>query len=145
MKRRKMLRLLGLAPPVFLVSCRDAKVPSAPTIVIGKVIDENDMPIEGASIRMYGIKQQGLSGTGTFSIDTLTGKDGNYTLSYVVPRGTDFVKVSLEGTSTINDQTNNYYVQRNGTGLYVKPGNDPELLWGDYGKKTTINFQYKKR
>ena len=145
MKRRKMLRLLGLAPPVFLVSCRDAKVPSAPTIATGKVIDENDMPIEGVLLRMYGLKRQGLSATGTFSIDTLTGKDGNYTLSYVVPRGTDFVNVSLEGTSTINYQTHDYYVQRNGTGLYVTLGTKPELLWEDYGKKTTINFHYKKR
>ena len=145
MKRRKMLRLLGLAPPVFLVSCRDAKVPSAPTIVIGKVIDENDMPIEGASIRMYGIKQQGLSGTGTFSIDTLTGKDGNYTLSYVVPRGTDFVNVSAEGSSTVTEKTHFIYAQKNGIGSNVIPASDAELRGGDYGKTTTVNFQYKKR
>jgi hypothetical protein len=33
-----MLQLLGLVPPVFLSSCRDAKVSSAPTIVTGKVL-----------------------------------------------------------------------------------------------------------
>ncbi|WP_149240749.1 hypothetical protein [Dyadobacter sp. 32] len=145
MKRRQMLRLLGLAPPVFLVSCRDSKVPSAPTIVTGKVTDEHDMPIEGALIRMFGTKRQGLSGVGTFSTEGLTHKDGNYTLSYVVPRGTDFVNVSPKGTSTINDQTHDYSVQMNGVGSYVQLGSSPVLHWGDYGKTTTINFQYKKR
>jgi hypothetical protein len=144
MKRRQMLRLLGLAPPVYLVSCK-VKFPSTPTIVVGKMIDENDMPIEGALIRMSGSKRQGLSATGTFSIDTLTGKDGNYTLSYVIPRGTDFVNISPVGSSTINDQTHYTYVQKNDTGLYVQLGGDPQLFEMDYGKTATINFQYKKR
>jgi hypothetical protein len=103
------------------------------------------MRSEGALIRMFGAKRQGLSATGTFSIDTVTDKDGDYTLSYVVPRGTDFVNVSAEGTSIINDQTHDYSVQMNGVGSYVQLGSSPGLDWGDYGKTTTINFQYKKR
>ncbi len=145
MKRRQFLKLLGFASPVLLASCFDAKSPSAATMVSGIVIDENDMPIEGASIRMSGIKQKGLSGIGTFNTNALTDKDGNYSLSYLVPKGIDFVVISPEGTLTINDQTHGYSVQKNGIGLYVIPGNDPELNWGDYGKITTINFQYKKR
>jgi hypothetical protein len=140
MKRRQVLRLLGMAPPVFLVSCRDSKVPSAPTIVTGKVTDENDMPIEGVLIRMYGTKRQGLSGVGTFDTEGLTDKDGNYTLSYVVPRGTDFVNIRSTASSAINDQTLRIDIYKNGLAI-----GGSELQWGEYGKTTTINFQYIKR
>ncbi len=142
MKRRQILKLLGLAPPLLLTSCGDPKVPSAPTIATGKVIDENNMPIEGVSIGMFGLERRGVSAIATFDIDALTDKDGHYSLSFVVPRGTDFVKVSAEGNSIFSDRTHNILFQRGG--IYEE-GDDYELHIESYGKTNTVNYQFIKR
>jgi hypothetical protein len=146
MERRKMLKLLGLFPSLFLLSsCIDPKVPSTPTIVIGTVIDGDNMPMEGISLLMSGFKQSGVSSVNPFRAEATTDKNGKFTLSYVIPRGTDIVSIQALGSDIITDKTHQIYYQMDGTGTYTLMASPPEIKSGSYGKTTTINFQFKKR
>jgi hypothetical protein len=145
MERRKLLKLLGSVPPLLVLSsCTDPKVPNTPTIVVGSVMDGDNIPLEGISLFMSGYKRVGLSGTGTFDTEVTTDKNGKFTLSYVVPRGTDAVTIQALGSDTITFFTHQIYCQMDGTGPY-KLMSSTEFRSGSYGKTTTINFQFKKR
>ncbi len=142
MKRRQLIVygtyfLLGIC-----ISC-DPKFPSAPTIFTGKVIDENNLPIEGMTLAMTGLRRASVSVIPTFDIETLTDKDGNFKLSYVVPKGTDFIEFLLEDSPTIKESTHSYYIQRNGKYELLLSYESYER--SEFGKTITINVQIIKR
>ena len=69
MKRRKFLIALGVMPPLVLDAYKKDKpinLPSITTIVKGKVIDENNAPVQGFEFSFTGVKKTGISGVGTF-------------------------------------------------------------------------------
>ncbi|GHB72704.1 hypothetical protein GCM10007390_28500 [Persicitalea jodogahamensis] len=129
-----MLRLLGLLP-AGLAAC-NSKFPSAPTVVMGKVVDENGMPVMGIELTLGGIKKKGVSPIPTFDVRTETDRNGEYRLSHVVPSGTDFIEfVPATGTKYIP------YIERDGQyeilGSFV-------IRSSDYGTNKTVNLQVRK-
>ena len=93
MKRRKMLQLLGLAPPAWLLSSCHEKLPKSATVVTGKIIDDNGAPLENVGVKLLGLANKFPSVTVTFENEVLTNKDGAFSISIVVPRKTDFVQI----------------------------------------------------
>ncbi len=146
MKRRKLLKLLGLTPAGLLIasSCKE-KLPSTPTIVTGKIIDENGLPLEGAGLRLTGRNIEGITGGyATFSIYMESDKEGRYKLTQLLPKDTDEVTIASMSTSKIIVDNQNYEVYiLEGTIYYLEtsPYNIPRTSWG---KATTLNYQFIK-
>ncbi|HEV7347807.1 carboxypeptidase-like regulatory domain-containing protein [Telluribacter sp.] len=134
MKRRQILKLLKALPAGILIACQN-NFPSTPTVATGKIVDENEMPLEGVSIHLYGFKVKGFSPIPTFEERTKTDKDGTYRLSYVVPRGTHEVRVFPEVNLLIKQGIN---------GRYEKVTAPTRVPSEDYGKKLIYNFQIIK-
>lgn len=135
MKRRQTLRLLG-SLPIWLAACK-GKFPSAPTVVTGKVVDENGLPAEGIELTLVGNKKKGVSPIPTFDERTKTDSDGKYTLSHVVSSNTDFVVFRIDtGTQYIP------YIERDGQ--YEILGSSIIIQQKNYGKTKTINLQVRK-
>ena len=68
MKREQFIKSLALSilPLVVLQACQ-RRLPSAPTVITGKVIDENNMPVEGFMFSFSGIDKKNLiNGLPTF-------------------------------------------------------------------------------
>ncbi len=138
MKRRKFLGTLGMLPPL-LFSCGKDEFPDRDTIITGKVIDENNMPVVGLKFQFGGYYLKGISPIPTFSITEETNKDGIYTISYMVNYGqTEF----LPESNTNYDLTTQYiiYVWKNNQ--YEQVGNPVGPII--YGETNTFNFQLRK-
>ncbi|WP_215238957.1 carboxypeptidase-like regulatory domain-containing protein [Dyadobacter helix] len=147
MIRRQMLRLLGLVPPALLgISCKD-KLPTTPTIVRGKIIDENGDPLEGAGLRLSGVNLKGFSGYDTFSITTESDKNGMYELSQVAPQDTEQIDILPRTTDKvplnigIGDYVSYFLVEGN----YEKITSPHFIPRSDWGKTITLNYQFRKR
>ena len=100
MKRRKFLIALGVMPPLVLDAYKKDKpinLPSITTIVKGKVIDENNAPVQGFEFSFTGVKKTGISGVGTFLESSKTDANGIYTIITSVPWGTDEVQFIING------------------------------------------------
>lgn len=92
MKRQQFWLWLLLLPPL-LHSC-EKKYPDAPTIVTGKIVDENDKPMEGVDFSIEGVRLKGINPIPTFDVKTKSDKNGVYFLSQVIPKPTMTVTVS---------------------------------------------------
>lgn len=141
-----MLRLLSLAPPLLLASSCKEKFPSIPTIVTGRVVDENDIPVERVRLQLDGIKRTGVSATTTFSITADTDEDGIYTLSQIVPKETDKVAILMDA-GFLEEPNGSYgyipYIQIDG--VYESVAVPHRIPASNYGKTTTINYQLRKQ
>jgi hypothetical protein len=87
MKLRKFLIAFGILLPLVFSSCGKDEFPSTPTILTGKVINENDKPVEGFELKFSGYHQKGTSPIPTFDETGTTNSDGIYSISYVVSGG----------------------------------------------------------
>lgn len=143
MKRRQLLQFMAL-PLLFASSCKE-KLPTAPTIVTGKVIDENGLPLEGAGLSFYGVDNRGWSGIQTFDLTTETDKDGNYWFSYIVPKNTDDVSITSRGTSKVIIDNQNYQVFVLREGQFQLESSPYFIPRSDWGKTTIVNYQFRKR
>lgn len=136
MKRRQSLRLLGLLP-AWLAACKD-KFPSAPTVVTGKVVDENGLPVKGVKFTLDGNKRKGITLIPTFREESVSDEDGVYSLSSVVSKSTDVVFLNVfDGTLNIDYKYD--------PGVYMPVASEIIIRQKDYGETITINFQIKKR
>lgn len=81
-----------------MASCLDT-LPSTPTIVKGKIVDENGDPLEGAGLRLTGVNLKGFSGYDTFSITTESDRNGMYELSHIVPKNTEQISIASRNAS----------------------------------------------
>ncbi len=146
MKRRQLLKLLGLAPPLLLAACKD-DFPSTPTIATGKVVFEDDSPVQGVILRLTGSIRQGLTLIDSFvRITTDTNQEGIYTLSQIVPKGTDLVEIIVDGGSF--DEPNPGYGYRPYIfvdGSYLQMSAPYKIPYFNYGKTITFNFQLRKQ
>jgi hypothetical protein len=133
MKRRNFLIALGLVPPLAFVSCGKDEFPSTPTIITGKVVDENSMPAEGVKFRFSGFYLKGTSPIPTFGVDTETNKDGIYNVSYVVTNGEAEFLPKEDSKFNIYVWKNNQYIIASGVGSIT------------LGETNTFNFQIRKR
>ena len=138
MKRRKFLGVLGIFPPI-LFSCGKDEFPDRNTIITGKVIDENDMPVVGLKFQFGGYYLKGISPIPTFSITEETNKDGIYTISYMVTNGQTVFKPFSDTNYDFNSQYNIYVWKNN---QYEKVGNPVGPII--YGETNTFNFQLRK-
>ncbi|MEA5426845.1 hypothetical protein [Arcicella lustrica] len=139
MKRRKFLGVLGVLPPI-LFSCGKDEFPDRPTIITGKVIDENNMPVVGLKFQFSGYYLKGLSPIPTFDATEETNKDGIYTISYIVTNGqTEFLPESNTNYDLMTKY--NIYVWENNQ--YEQVGNPVGPII--YGETNTFNFQLRKR
>lgn len=148
MKRRQLLKLLGLTPPTLLIaaSCKE-KLPSTPTIVTGKIIDENGLPLEGAGLRLSGTDVKGFAGAETFSITAESDKDGNYKLSQLIPKDTDRIGILSMSTDKVpKDQGfGGYHPYIFLNGKYIELGAPYDIPRSDWGKTITLNYQFIKQ
>ncbi len=138
MKRRKFLGTLGILPPI-LISCGKDEFPDRPTIITGKVIDENNMPVVGLKFQFGGYYLKGISPIPTFSTTGETNKDGIYTISYVVTNGQTVFKPFSDTNYNFNSQYNIYVWKNN---QYEQVGNPVGPII--YGETNTFNFQLRK-
>ncbi|WP_025765330.1 hypothetical protein [Dyadobacter tibetensis] len=143
MKRRQLLQFLAL--PLFLASSCKEKLPDAPTIVTGKVIDENGLPLEGAGLSFYGVDNRGWSGIPTFDLTIETDKDGTYRFSSIVPKDTDDVRLFSITTSKVIIDNQNYEVYLLLEGQYQPEASPYSIPRSDWGKSTILNYQFRKR
>ena len=145
MKRRQLLKLLGLAPPLWLVACKD-KLPSTPTIVTGKIIDQDGNPLEGAGLRLSGTNWKGFTPVPTFpSVTTESDKDGNYKLSQLIPKDTEVVSILSMSTDKVPVGNQGYvpYISRNNS--YVPESAPLDISSENWGKTTILNYQFIKQ
>ena len=78
MKREQFIKSLALSilPLALLQACKKS-LPSTPTVITGKVIDENNMPVEGFMFSFSGIDKKNLiNGLPTFLERQKTDKQG---------------------------------------------------------------------
>ncbi len=147
MKRRQLLQILGLIPPALLAASCKEKLPSTPTIVTGKVIDENGLPLAEAGLDLAGIKWDFVTPTTTKGVTKESDKDGFYELSLIVPEGTDELSLAPYSTKKVplnigvGDFVAYLYIDQVSTKM-TAPYTIPR---SDWGKTTTLNFQFKRR
>ena len=146
MKRRQLLKLLGLAPPLWLAACKDT-LPSTPTIVKGKIIDENGLPLEGAGLGLSGINWEGFNPFPTFTIVTESDKEGNYKFSQLIPKDTEVVNILPRSTDKIplNIGVGDFVSYQLKNNIYDKVTAPHDIPRSEWGKTTIINYQFKKR
>ncbi len=146
MKRRKLLQILGLIPPALLAASCKEKLPSTPTIVTGKIIDENGLPLEGAGLRLTGRNIKGITaGYATFSIYVESDKEGMYRLSQLVPKETNEISILPYSTTKvpIGNQGYAHYIFLNGH--YTQLGAPYDIARSDWGETTYLNYQFVKQ
>ena len=140
MKRRNFLIALGVVPPLVFSSCGKDEFPSTPTVITGKVIDENNKPVEGFELQFSGYYQKGTSPVPIFDETGKTNNNGIYSISYVVSGGqTTF----LPGLNSKFNLVANY-------DLFVWKDNKYEFVGNPvgpivYGQTNTFNFQLIKK
>ncbi|MEA5402270.1 hypothetical protein VB776_05065 [Arcicella sp. DC2W] len=138
MKRRKLLGVLGILPPI-LFSCGKDEFPDRDTIITGKVIDENDMPVVGLKFQFEADYAKGLSRIPIFDVIGETNKDGIYTIAYMVTYGQTTFKPFSDSNYDLNSQYNIYVWKNN---QYEQVGNPVGPII--YGETNTFNFQLRK-
>ncbi|PWJ59664.1 hypothetical protein CLV98_102498 [Dyadobacter jejuensis] len=146
MKRRQLLQFMAL--PLLLASSCKEKLLAVPMIVTGKVIDENGLPLEGAGLRLSGTNWKGFTPVPTFpSVTAESDKDGNYKLSQLIPNDTEVVSILPMSTDKVkvNAGYNDYITLVLTDGNYVQLGAPYDIPRSQWGKTTTLHYQYKKR
>jgi hypothetical protein len=137
MKRRKFLIALGVVPPLLHACSAKLDLPSAATIITGKVVDIDNKPVEGVGFSFGGEYKKGLSGIPTFDVRVNTNIDGIYKINAVVPQGT-------ESTSFLPEQISFdmiFYVWKNNQYEKVQS----QIVPINYGETNTFNFQIRKQ
>ncbi len=136
MKRLRFWLWLLLLPP--LLQCCEKKYPNAETIIQGKIVDENDKPMEGVNFSFYGLQNPFKSSTFTFNLITKTNKNGEFTFSQVIPNGTVSADLSFSGFGL---PYQGYILKDSKFVLY-----DPSLVFAyvTIGKTNNLKFQIKK-
>jgi hypothetical protein len=97
MKNRRLLLLLTFLPFLFY-SCKK-KIPEIPTIITGKIVDENDKPIEGVLFYFGGGYRSGTNHLNSFSQQIKSDKNGIYAFTQIIPTKTQFVDFLSEYTT----------------------------------------------
>ena len=137
MKRNQFWLWLLLLPPL-LQSC-EKKYPNAETIIQGKIVDENDNPMEGVAFVFSGINKTSLlNSTGTFYQTTKSDKNGEFTISQIIPKKTDYIDLNFTGSQP---QYRNYIFTNSTLKAYIP---DAISNYITIGKTNNLKFQIKK-
>ena len=147
MKRRKFLIALGVLPPLVLKACKkNTPLPTTPTIITGKVIDENNMPVEGWELMFYGSKLNGISAISTFQEQKFTDVNGVFSFSVIVPQDTDsvgFAPLGFRYDDKLIRKNPDYLLFIEISGKFERrlKDEDPPII----GKSNTYHYQVKKK
>lgn len=136
-----MIKIFSIAPLApLLISCD--RLPSAATVLTGKVTDKDGNPLIGAGLVMAGFKSSDPTSTPVFEVIAESASDGTYSFSQVVPYNTERIEIYSKNTSTvtINDYTI-YYFLDNAFQLAGAPYIIPKSNWG---KTSVLNYQFIK-
>jgi hypothetical protein len=146
MKRQAFIKALSILPMALLQAC-EKSFPDTPTIVTGKVIDENNMPVEGVTFSFSGAEVKGISPIPTFRIQGATNKEGIYSLSQVIPNDTSFSNFSPISykKSFFFSGREEYTILILRTGTYEEVIEPIPVQREEYGGTVTFNFQIRKR
>jgi hypothetical protein len=143
-KRQAFIKTLSILPMALLQACKKS-FPDAPTIVTGKVIDENNMPVEDFFFSFSGIQKNNIiNGVPTFSERKKTNKQGIYIFSVLISSDTDNISFVPEGYENDFPKTSMVELYIEKIGIY-----EPYAKVGEghiqYGQTNTFNFQIRKR
>lgn len=146
MKRRNFLIALGIVPPLILSACKKDELPKTATVITGKVIDENNKPVEGWEFMFYGSRLNGISGMSTFQEQILTDSNGMFSFSITIPPETVTVRFAPLGfrfDDKLNRKNPDYLI-------FIEIGGkfEPRIKDEAYpiiGKENTYNYQIKKK
>jgi hypothetical protein len=148
MKRRQLLKFLGLAPPALLIgsSCQQ-KSPSSLTIITGTVIDGSGLPLPGAGLMLVGKKYKGNTPVPTFlAVTTESDNQGVYKFSKLIPKDTGTLTLLPYSTPKVSLDEGlggyKHYIFLNGK--YVELGSTYSIPQSDWGKTITLNYQFVK-
>ena len=141
MKRRKFLITLGVVPPLVLAACKEDAFPTTPTVITGRVVDENDKPVEGVKFKFSGIKPKGISGYPIFDVDGITDQEGVYKISQVVTNEANTTSFLPTYSPKYSSYQYSYYVYKDNK--YEIVGNPVRPIV--YGQTNTFNFQLRKK
>lgn len=142
MKRRSFIWYLGILPSLFFVfSCKKYKFPTTPTVIKGKVIDQDGLPVKGLDFVFGGT--EGIPGKVTFSSNTFTDSEGNFSFSQIIPKETDQASITPIGSEyNLSYSYSLFYLSDDGS---FKRVTDPHYIGrGDYGKTTVVDYQLRK-
>ena len=146
MKRRIFLIALGVMPSLILSACKKDELPKTATVITGKVIDENNKPVEGWELMFYGSKLNGISSMSTFQEQILTDSNGMFSFSITIPPETVIVRFAPLGfrfDDKLNRKNSDYLI-------FIEIGGkfEPRIKDEAYpiiGKENTYNYQIKKK
>ena len=146
MKRRNFLIALGVVPLLILSACKKDELPKTATVITGKVIDENNKPVEGWELLLYGIERNGTSAVDTFAEQQFTDSNGVFSFSIGVPQNTDnvtFGPLGFRFDDKLNRKNSDYLI-------FIEIGGkfEPRIKDEAYpiiGKENTYNYQIKKK
>ncbi|WP_428666462.1 hypothetical protein [Runella sp.] len=144
MKRRKFITALLLPATAWMVGCK--KYDSWDTIVKGRVVAENNQPVEGVKFQFYGVKETRVFKQ-EFTFDTTgqSNREGYYQLSYLIPSSTDIAQlIGVDTTAFDLGKTHDLLIE-NPAGQYIQLGGPVGVLPKDFGKTTVFNFLLRKR
>ena len=134
MRRRQSLRLLGLLP-AWLAACK-SKFPNAPTVITGKVVDKDGLPMKGVELALTGDRKKGLILLPTFREEVVSDEKGMYSVSSVITKSTDLVQLSIG-----DGNTRRYFAY--GDDQYRLVSSDLKISPQDYGGTIEINFKFQ--
>ena len=146
MKRRNFLIALGVEPPFVLSAYKKDEFPKTPTVITGKVIDENNKPVEGWELLFYGIERNGTSAVDTFAEQQFTDSNGVFSFSIGVPQNTDnvtFGPLGFRFDDKLNRKNSDYLIFVEIGGKFeprIKDEASPVI-----GKENTYFYQIKKK
>ena len=146
MKRRNFLIALGVEPPFVLSAYKKDEFPKTPTVITGKVIDENNKPVEGWELLLYGIERNGTSAVDTFAEQQFTDSNGVFSFSIGVPQNTDnvtFGPLGFRFDDKLNRKNSDYLIFVEIGGKFeprIKDEASPVI-----GKENTYFYQIKKK
>ena len=144
MKRKQLWLWLLLLPPL-LQSC-EKKYPNAETIITGKIVDENDKPMEGVEFYFGGFKYKGISPIPTFSLWSKSNKAGVYYFSQIISSSSK--NIEFYPSYLLNLPTNyklNILINGDYLPFYGIPQKDGDIPSIKYGKTNTYNFKLVKK
>lgn len=145
MKRRKFISVFALLPPLLQACEKDAPPASkVPTVVTGKVIDEDNMPVKDFTFSFLGkIIKTFERDVDTFALIGKTDENGICKFSKILPYGTNYIQF-IPGGFEFDPKKTALYV------LYVETKGKYELYTGQsstplFDTDIIFNFQLKKR
>ncbi len=142
MKRRDFFYIAVLLPFTMLTACK--KYDSWNTVVMGKVVDENNQPVEGMSFQFLGYERKGLGTLTTFDIHTQSDSEGRYEVAFLIPSSTDEAVFGGTGNDKFKFGTT-HDLLRESEGKYVDFISYLTIPKRSYGETTIINFQVIKK